>query len=235
MFFFLFFSQVIVGASNIQSNDRDRETYNLDTTDIDDNSSVIEIQEAVNIFTDHYRGCLGELRIGGVLATYYTASELINNTASIRFDIESRKSITLECIVCFEHECENEGSCENPEEIFECTCPTGFEDPLCSTNIDECQFNKCANGNCKDGIGNYTCDCQPAWTGWLCDEDYDECESSPCVHGGICTQTVEPGNYTCECTSQYKGHNCEQLKNRTCTDNPCKYGSCVNRTSKEFE
>ena len=225
-------SEVIVGASVAQSSGRDRETYNLEAIETT-LSSVVEIRGSETTYTDHYRGCLGELRIGGILIPYYTAVELKNNTASIRFDIDSRVAlVTSECLVCFENECQNGGTCQNPEEMFECTCRTGFEDSLCSTNIDECLINVCINGVCIDGIGNYTCDCDPAWTGWLCDEDLDECLSDPCQNGGTCTQNVEPGNYTCECTSQYKGHNCDQLKNRTCIDNPCKNGNCLDRISK---
>ena len=225
-------SQVIVGASNAQSSSREREAYNFDNFETT-LSSVVEIQGAEPNFVDHYRGCLGEIRIGGVSIPYFTAAELTNNTASVRFDIIDRIAVEPSvCIVCFEHECLNGGTCQNPEDVFECSCPVGFEDSVCSTDIDECLTNLCVNGVCVDGIGNYTCDCDPAWTGWLCDQDYDECESSPCKNGATCTQTVEPGNYTCECTSQFRGHNCEQLKNRTCIDNPCKNGSCLDKLSK---
>ena len=106
-------------------------------------------------FEDHYRGCMGELRIGGILIPYYTTTELVNDTASVRFDnlFRSQSVNTSECIVCFEHECQNGGKCQQPEDEFECTCPKGYEDSLCGTNTNECLVNSCLNGECVDSIG----------------------------------------------------------------------------------
>ena len=107
-------------------------------------------------FEDHYRGCMGELRIGGILIPYYRTNELVNDTASVRFNnlFRSESVDTSECIVCFQHECLNGGTCERPEEEFECTCPNGYEDSLCSTNTDECLVNSCLHGECVD---RYVC------------------------------------------------------------------------------
>jgi protein crumbs len=92
----------------------------------------------------------------------------VNTTAANRFVVESRQDVSMEgCVLCYEQECENGGVCQNPGEVFQCQCPDGFEDEVCSTNIDECVSHRCVNGFCQDGIANYTCTCLPGWTGWL--------------------------------------------------------------------
>lgn len=232
---FVLQSDVLVGASITEENSgSNRNAYNVDY----DATTLTSVVDSVDIraassFSDHYRGCLGEMRIAGILVPYFTPAELVNNSASERFDIESRSDVTSsECILCYENECLNGGTCGNPNEVFECSCPTGFDDPLCGTNVDECVVNNCSHGVCQDGIANYTCICDRGWTGWLCDEDLDECLAEPCLNGGSCQQAPEPDAYTCECTEKFKGQNCELLRNRTCLDNPCKNGRCDNVKSK---
>ena len=91
----------------------------------------------------------------------------MNSTSSQKFTLAGLVNVDRECILCYEHECQNGGTCEEPKNVFECTCPAGFEDSLCSTNIDECLASQCTNGQCLDGIANYTCICEPGWTGWM--------------------------------------------------------------------
>ena len=129
------------------------------------------IQIHTDVNTDFFRGCIGQVRIGGVLLPFYEPS-LLNET---NFP-NKRKFLTTQindlvdtgCTLCYENECLNEGKCEDPDEVFECTCPAGFEDPLCETNIDECGLsNACKFGKCMDGVANYTCECEQGWEGWL--------------------------------------------------------------------
>ena len=181
--------------------------------------------------SDYFRGCAGEVRIGNVLLPFFTEAELINNTVGNKFVISESANITkTECVLCYEHECQNSGVCNNPAEEFECKCPPGFNGTTCAENIDECFDNECKNGDCEDGINSYTCRCDPGWIGEYCEIDQDECEEfQPCKNGGICTQTATPGGYTCTCTDEYKGDNCQYLKVRTCKESPCSNGAtCIN-------
>ena len=118
-------------------------------------------------FESHFRGCLGQVRLGGILLPFFTEEALVNSTASQKFVIESESDLNEFCTLCYEHECQNGGECKDPYNEFECTCPVGFEDALCSTNIDECANSQCQNGACVDGIANYTCSCDAGWTGWM--------------------------------------------------------------------
>ena len=153
---------VIVGAFYQIDDDQDlisnvisAEDTNENEVEITAGASITTLEMNNLTFEDHYRGCMGELRIGGILIPYYTTTELVNDTASVRFDnlFRSQSVDTSECIVCFENECLNGGTCEQPQGEFECTCPKGYEDSLCSTNTNECLVNSCVHGECVDNIG----------------------------------------------------------------------------------
>ena len=182
-------------------------------------------------FSDYFRGCMGEVRIENILLNYFTDAELVNITTPQRFILQpgqGEEEMTRgECVLCYQAECQNGGVCSDPDEEFECSCPQGYDGPLCAVNIDECVENMCGHGQCEDGVGNYTCACQQGWTGWLCDLDKDECEDEPCEHGGSCAQTIIPGDYTCTCPPEYKGKDCEELKIKTCAQEPCSNGRCI--------
>jgi len=226
-------SKIIVGASIKTSPDQDL-AYSVaaDSNSAEDTTLatavIYDINSGNESWDTQYRGCMEELRIAGVLVPFFTPAQLIKNTAADRFDVETMEMVETAvsgCILCYEHECQNNGFCSKPNEKFECDCQEGFEGDTCAININECEFNKCVHGTCEDKIANYTCNCLTGWDGWLCNEDFDECLDKPCKNNGICRQTVEPGNYTCDCTDQFRGHNCEQLKNRTCEDKPCRNGA----------
>ena len=177
--------------------------------------------------TQHFRGCMQEVRLGGVLLPFLE----VNSTAGQKFVLEEQTQLTMgECVLCYEQECQNQGECSQPSEQFECSCPAGFSGSLCEVNIDECfaPTAPCVHGQCEDGVNNYTCSCQPGWTGWLCDQDLDECEAQPCRNNGTCSESAEPGDYTCACLPEYKGKDCQELKVKTCREQPCvNGGTCI--------
>ena len=183
-------------------------------------------------FSSYFRGCVGEVRVAGILLPYFTEAELANTTTPDRFVLQpgpAPPAVTRgECVLCYQEECLNAGVCADPAEQFECSCPLGFSGATCGVNIDECEANQCVHGGCVDGVGNYTCSCDLGWTGWLCDLDKDECEDAPCRNGGSCTQTPQPGDYQCACLPEYKGKNCSELKIKTCAQEPClNAGTCI--------
>ncbi|XP_068222449.1 protein crumbs isoform X2 [Palaemon carinicauda] len=174
-----------------------------------------------------FRGCVGEIRIQGILMPYFSQFELDNNTAANTFRLEEPNNNAIGCTVCFNHECRNDGYCADPSEIYTCSCPLGFEGDQCQVNIDECIGNMCTNGaTCVDGINQYTCSCMPGYTGIHCDEDIDECAVFPCKNGGICQNEI--AQFICQCPEDYIGYTCEELKIKNCSNNMCKNGAtCV--------
>lgn len=174
-----------------------------------------------------FRGCVGEIRIQGILMPYFSEDELINNTAANTFRLEEQSNLAIGCTVCFNHECLNDGFCADPSEIYTCSCLLGFEGEQCQINIDECIGNTCTNGaTCVDEINQYTCSCMPGYTGQHCEEDINECASSPCKNGGICLDEI--ALFVCQCPEDFIGSTCEELKIKNCSNNMCKNGATCN-------
>ncbi|XP_075227942.1 cell polarity complex component crumbs isoform X2 [Lycorma delicatula] len=169
-----------------------------------------------------YKGCIGEVRIGGLLLPYFTPSQL-NVTHSLNHFIlnsDSELDIDLGCFLCFPSECINGGSCANATTSYLCHCLPGFSGDDCSENINECIDNDCKNGaTCNDALANYTCSCPIGWEGWLCDKEINECDSNPCKNSGTCIDRL--GYYECVCSEDYEGKQCEQLRQVTCNHMPC--------------
>ncbi|XP_071995527.1 EGF-like repeat and discoidin I-like domain-containing protein 3 isoform X2 [Engystomops pustulosus] len=121
--------------------------------------------------------------------------------------------------LCEPNPCENGGICLSglSEETYTCECPTGFNDPNCSSvvEVDPCHPNPCHNGGfCEiseayrgDTFIGYVCKCPHGFNGIHCQHNVNECERDPCRNGGICTDLV--ANYSCECPGEYMGRNCQ--------------------------
>ncbi|XP_018896752.2 protein crumbs isoform X2 [Bemisia tabaci] len=187
----------------------------------------------------YYKGCIGEIRIGGLLLPYFTPKQLNSSYFNLRdyFSLttydDSEPDVELGCYLCSPSECLNGGKCTNIVESYNCDCPPGYEGDDCSVNIDECANSGCKNSaTCVDGIANYTCICPPGWEGWLCDSEINECESNPCLNGGTCLDFV--GYFDCSCTPKFVGKICDQLKQVTCSNAPCRNGStCIDVKNPE--
>ncbi|KAL1131733.1 hypothetical protein AAG570_011346 [Ranatra chinensis] len=179
-----------------------------------------------------FRGCIGEVRVGGLLLPYFTAEQLNLTNASARdhFELIPGSSIGEEfgCMLCYNTDCNNGGQCKNATESYLCECLAGYAGDDCSENIDECLESDCKNNStCVDGLANYTCLCQPGWAGTLCDKEIDECASSPCLNNGTCIDHL--AKFECRCGNDYVGERCEQLKQITCDNQPCyNNASCEN-------
>ena len=220
----------------IDDNEEEFEEYSSENStmvslvDFVSNAGVVVGSGGLGQRVGYFRGCMREVRIGGVLLPFFTEEELVNSTAAQKFEVQQRNDVAMgECVLCYEEECQNGGECVLPSEQFQCTCPAGFTGPVCEVNIDECVGNVCSNSSvCQDGVNNYTCLCDPGWTGTFCEQDINECETQPCQHGGTCTETTTPGDYTCACLEEYKGKDCQELKVKTCREAPCEHGgTCI--------
>ena len=156
---------IVIGSSTTETSNNQKDVYTSDR--IDSTFQSVQIHKT----TDFFRGCIGEVRIAGILLPFFLPSWLneTNYPRKKKFLASDLKDLDdTGCKLCYESECKNSGKCMNPSEKFECDCLPGFEDPLCGTNINECQIgNKCRNGVCVDGIANYTCECNVGWKGWL--------------------------------------------------------------------
>ena len=114
---------------------------------------------ATKDFSDGFVGCMRAIVLNGV--TVDLVAEVTRHPWGLY-------GVGIGCSgKCSKNPCQNGGVCQNPGEVFQCQCPDGFEDDVCSTNIDECVSHGCINGYCQDGVANYTCGCLPGWTGWL--------------------------------------------------------------------
>ncbi|CAH1720705.1 unnamed protein product [Chironomus riparius] len=172
-----------------------------------------------------FKGCIGEVRIGGLLLPFFSQEEIYSESLSPRSHYKLNSTYVDEgCTLCFEQDCQNGGECRDPKANYSCTCPIGYEKDDCSQNIDECLQSKCVNNStCVDGIGNYTCTCLNGYTGWFCEEEIDECASQPCHNGGNCTDLL--ADFRCDCDESYAGKQCDVLRLVTCENSPCRLGS----------
>lgn len=182
-----------------------------------------------------FKGCLGEVRVNGLVLPYFPDSEVYTDKIQPRshYNLNSTKP-EEGCILCFQSDCQNGGTCSNASDQYACECPLGYAGDDCSENIDECLAAECANNStCIDGIANYTCRCMPGYEGRHCELEIDECESNPCHNGGTCTDHI--ADFSCTCTEDYAGPQCDVLRLVTCENNPCRNGSsCVDGYSKYF-
>jgi protein crumbs len=179
-----------------------------------------------------FKGCLGEIRVGGYLLPFFPHTDIYKNgLINNHFQLNSSKP-DEGCVLCFEQDCKNQGTCGNPREEYACKCPPGFGLDDCSENIDECLTANCTNNSsCIDGIANFTCVCQPGFEGQLCEHEINECLTNPCHNGGTCTDLV--AEFSCQCTEDYDGPQCDVLRQVTCANVPCRNGStCINGHSK---
>ena len=129
---------------------------------------------------------------------------------------------------CASSPCENNATCTDLVNGFDCICPPGFSGPQCATDVDDCVLSPCLNGaTCTDGVNNRTCLCADGFEGVDCAVDVDECASSPCgSHSTTCTNLV--ADYRCVCEPGWTGRHCDVdidecastpcMNNATCTD-----------------
>nr|CAH7754904.1 unnamed protein product [Callosobruchus chinensis] len=179
-----------------------------------------------NKTTDNFKGCLGEIRIGGLLLPYFKPKEIYHNqTYQVeRFELDSDADIKLGCILCYDTDCFNKGYCVNSTETYKCNCQAGYAADDCSIDINECENNQCRNNaTCHDLVAAYECECLAGFEGEFCEKDIDECASNPCRHGGTCNDLI--GTFKCDCPEGYVGKQCEAPLLITCDNKPCGKGA----------
>ncbi|CAH1272075.1 CRB1 [Branchiostoma lanceolatum] len=177
----------------------------------------------------YFKGCMEDLRVGGVLLPFFESSQIPTN-ASQKFNLKSAGSITVGCTsddVCGPQPCVNGATCSDIFNDYNCTCVPGYSDKNCSTNIDECASGPCLNGaTCQDAINEYSCDCVPGYFGDHCETEINECDSSPCQFNSTCIDLVNA--FFCNCSTNYTGEFCEVNIFERCDAGPCQNGATCN-------
>ncbi|XP_038656647.1 protein eyes shut homolog isoform X3 [Scyliorhinus canicula] len=140
---------------------------------------------------------------------------------------------TLNRDECWDHWCQNGGSCEDGINAYRCICPPGHTGELCDIKVDHCIENLCTDhGTCRDQEYNYTCQCATGYEGSYCQLETNECENSPCENGAACTDLL--GRFSCQCVAGFTGITCS-LNIDECYHEPCLHGgTCIDGVS-QFE
>lgn len=99
---------------------------------------------------------------------------------------------------CATNPCANGARCTNWNNVYNCSCPPGFQGKNCRNDIDECRKpGKCLNsGVCLNTLGSFRCECLNGYSGRTCEIPTQPCAPSQCLNGGTCHQT---GDHTYEC------------------------------------
>ncbi|KAL8626002.1 hypothetical protein ACOMHN_012594 [Nucella lapillus] len=173
-----------------------------------------------------FRGCLEEVRIGGILLPFVLNSTMNQNTAVRKF------LVTLSRV---DPGCPGSGSCVGSRCVhgvcnttwgdYRCECSRGFAGRFCEREVDECQAEGCLNGGlCLDGVGPFTCVCPAGYTGARCESLFNACANNSCSNSSTCrvVPNVTQG-YVCTCTDNtYGGDLCNvSIENKSCADNLC--------------
>ncbi|KAJ8920527.1 hypothetical protein NQ315_005396, partial [Exocentrus adspersus] len=181
--------------------------------------------------SDKFKGCLGEVRINSLLLPYFPTKEIYHNqTYTLEyFELDSSSVVKHGCVLCYDTDCFNQGSCINSTETYKCNCKPGYTADDCSVDINECENNQCQNNaSCVDMVAKYECECLMGYEGEYCEIDTDECLSNPCRHGGTCNDLI--GTFKCECPDNFVGKQCEAPLLITCENKPCGEGAATCKT-----
>ncbi|XP_066598353.1 cubilin-like [Prorops nasuta] len=109
---------------------------------------------------------------------------------------------------CQSNPCLNGGTCHDMYDGYVCHCPSSWEGPTCSADVNECSrfFGTdlgCQNGaTCINLLGSYQCNCATGFFGLHCTKRTAVCSEQTstelCGHG-ICVSQSTPLGYTCIC------------------------------------
>lgn len=102
---------------------------------------------------------------------------------------------------CLGHHCQNNATCIDDVNRYNCMCPPTFTGEMCSDDLDECALRPsvCQNGaTCTNTHGGFSCICVNGWTGPDCSKNIDDCAGAACFNGATCIDRV--GSFYCRCT-----------------------------------
>ena len=133
---FPLFAQIHLGSSLVSEEDSgslSSSRYNVGVASSVESNQLVDFVSSLPDLTsttnpaaaataedDFFRGCLGQVRVGGVILPFFTQAQLANSTVARKFIMQeggTSGQIQDECIVCFEQECQNGGTCSDPQEV----------------------------------------------------------------------------------------------------------------------
>jgi len=141
-------------------------------------------------YSNHFKGCLDNVRINSLLLPFFMQSELANDTSVERFDVVKMTGVEIGCHgddVCNSTGvCLNNGTCRDVWNAHECDCVAGFNGTFCELDVDECVVsNDCANGStCVNEFGSYSCICAAGFTGLR--YELEQIVSNVLIHESLC-------------------------------------------------
>jgi len=158
-------TSVTVDGNNIES----QPVVESQVQNFVDNSCIVFVGADIEN-TNHFKGCLDEVRVNSLLLPFFTRAQLANDTSVDRFDVVQITDVEIGCHgddVCNTTAVCNNGTCRDVWNALVCDCAEGFNGTFCEMNIDECEAgNECENGaTCVDGIASYSCICAAGFTG----------------------------------------------------------------------
>ncbi|XP_067330754.1 protein crumbs homolog 1-like [Channa argus] len=160
----------------------------------------------------NFSGCLGSVKIGGLLLPFYLDTELkLPRPQEEQFARISSFAPQYGCwgaSVCKSNPCQNEGVCEDLFDLHHCICPSEWTGPLCQEPTDNCVSRPCIYGNCTNLPWGFTCVCELGYSGELCEVEVDMCETSNCSSGATCLKGFQ--RYTCLCPQNLTGQYCDE-------------------------
>ncbi|XP_056011712.1 protein crumbs-like isoform X4 [Ostrea edulis] len=187
-----------------------------------------------------YKGCLREVRIGGVLLPFYLKNNFTNFNTSVYLEYFEAQDVNVQkygCSTndsCVHSQCKHSSVCQEDYYSYTCQCPSGYGGQWCETNKDDCATSPTCGqgGKCVDGLDAFTCQCRDGYSGIRCSNYTDPCNPNLCQNGAECSDGG--GTATCNCTSGYIGSTCQTQVTQTCNDSPCKNNaSCADDNSKQ--
>ncbi|XP_061164593.1 protein crumbs-like isoform X2 [Saccostrea echinata] len=181
-----------------------------------------------------YKGCLREVRIGGILLPFYTKNEFTNYNTSIYLEYFEALEVNVNkygCSIagsCNYNQCKHSSVCQEDYYGYTCQCPSGYSGHWCEKNVDDCATPPTCGrgGKCVDGVNAFTCQCRNGYSGTRCQNYTDPCNPDPCLHSGVCTD--DGGTAVCNCTSGYIGNTCDTPNTQSCNDSPCQNNATCN-------
>uniref|UniRef100_A0A8W8M2J1 EGF-like domain-containing protein n=1 Tax=Magallana gigas TaxID=29159 RepID=A0A8W8M2J1_MAGGI len=153
----------------------------------------------------------------------FPANHASNGTYAVAISVEDypkstiiigSKVYTTDINECASNPCENQASCNDLVNFFNCTCLPGF------TDINECASNPCENqATFNNYVNFFNCTCLPGFTGYRCQKDINECASNPCENQATCNDLVN--FFNCTCLPGFTGDRCQK------DINECEIGPCI--------
>jgi len=151
--------------------------------------------------------------------------------------IDTSNTCLLYGTACLHGSCE---SCHSTEDCA-CVCFEGWEGPLCTREINECDPSPCKNNAvCYDQFNDFYCDCSSIpgqFGGKFCDEQVT-CAQMPCGEGSISCNDESSStlsNIKCLCHQGWIGDRCEKKRDQLCQTDLCFNGGiCVQGLAATF-